>query len=87
MTDKPLHLNHIPQNEDAVNHPPHYNLHPSGVECIDIIEHMTFNVGAAVKYLWRAGLKSEATHIEDLNKAAWHIRREIMRLRTRCKSE
>lgn len=42
---------------DEVNHPAHYNAHPSGVECITIVEHMNFNVGNAIKYLWRAGLK------------------------------
>jgi hypothetical protein len=60
---------------DAVNHPRHYTAHPSGVECIDVVEHMTFNVGNAVKYLWRAGLKGDA--VEDLRKAAWYIAREI----------
>lgn len=63
---------------DLVNHPPHYTSHPSGVECITITEHMGFNVGNAVKYLWRADLKShDAT--EDLRKAAWYINREINR--------
>lgn len=42
---------------DNVNHPKHYNMHPAGVECITIVEHMNFNVGNAIKYLWRAGLK------------------------------
>ena len=37
-----------------INHPQHYNQHPSGIECITIVEHMTFNIGNAVKYLWRA---------------------------------
>jgi hypothetical protein len=60
---------------DAVNHPRHYNLHPSGVECIDVVEHMPFNVGNAVKYLWRAGQKGDA--LEDLKKARWYIEREI----------
>lgn len=64
---------------EMVNHPAHYNQHPSGVECIDIIEHMTHNCGAAVKYVWRAGLKSPDP-IEDLLKAAWYINREIERL-------
>jgi Protein of unknwon function (DUF3310) len=59
-----------------VDHPRHYNAHPSGIECIDVVEHMTFNVGNAVKYLWRAGVKSEDP-IEDLQKAAWYIQREI----------
>ena len=36
---------------DPVNHPPHYNGHPSGVECITIVEHMGFNLGNAIKYI------------------------------------
>ena len=64
---------------DPVNHPAHYNSHPSGVECIDVIEHMSFNVGSAIKYLWRAGLKGEPD--QDLEKARWHIDREIGRRR------
>lgn len=65
---------------DAVNHPAHYNSHPSGVECITVTEHMNFNLGNAVKYIWRAGLKSEAPII-DLEKARWYIEREIARLK------
>lgn len=61
-----------------VNHPPHYTEHPSGVECIDIVEHMPFNVGNAVKYLWRAGHKGD--RVEDLKKARWYVDREIKRL-------
>jgi len=64
----------------AVDHPAHYNQHPSGVECIDVVEHMTFNVGNAVKYLWRAGLKDSTPALEDLQKAAWYINREIQRV-------
>lgn len=62
---------------DMVNHPKHYNDHPSGVECIDIIEHMNFCLGNAVKYIWRADLKGDA--IEDLKKARFYIDREIER--------
>jgi hypothetical protein len=62
---------------DAVDHPPHYNASPSGVECIDVAEHMSFNVGNALKYLWRADHKGDA--VEDLKKAAWYINREIER--------
>ncbi len=65
---------------DPVNHPPHYTSHPSGVECITVTEHMPFNVGTAVKYLWRAGIKDPAATIEDLQKAEWYVRREIERL-------
>lgn len=62
---------------DAVDHPEHYNAHPKGIECIDVVEDMTFNVGNAIKYLWRAGLKGDV--IEDLKKARWYIEREIQR--------
>jgi hypothetical protein len=65
---------------DEVNHPKHYNSHPSGVECITIVEHMTFCLGNAVKYIWRAGLKSPDA-IQELEKARFYIDREIERLR------
>lgn len=64
--------------DDSVNHPAHYSANPSGVECIDITEHMGFNVGNAIKYLWRAGSKGDT--VEDLRKAAWYINREIGRI-------
>jgi Protein of unknwon function (DUF3310) len=64
---------------DSVHHPTHYNTHPSGVECIAIVEHFTFNVGNAVKYAWRAGIKT-SDPIEDLKKAVWYLEREIERL-------
>lgn len=70
-----------------IDHPTHYNRHPSGVECIDIVEHFSFNIGNAIKYLWRAGLKYppdtatqkavELAALEDLKKSAWYIAREI----------
>jgi hypothetical protein len=62
--------------EDKVSHPKHYNAHPSGVECIQVTEHMNFNLGNAIKYIWRADLKNG---LEDLKKAEWYIRREIER--------
>lgn len=62
-------------SHDPVNHPKHYNAHPSGIECIAVVEHMGFNLGNAVKYIWRADLKGDA--VEDLKKAAWYINREI----------
>lgn len=63
---------------DPVNHPSHYTSHPSGVECITVAEHFNFNVGNAIKYLWRAGLKTAL--VEDLKKARWYIDREIARV-------
>ena len=63
---------------EAVNHPAHYNEHPSGVECITVVEHFGFNLGNAVKYIWRAALKGH--QVEDLKKARWYVDREIQRL-------
>ena len=60
--------------KDAIN-PKHYTAHPSGVECIQVTECMGFNLGNAVKYIWRCDLKQDA--IEDLEKAKWYIEREI----------
>ena len=62
---------------DKIN-PDHYRSHPSGVECIQITEHMAYNVGNAIKYLWRCDHK-HPDPIEDLKKAAWYINREIER--------
>ena len=62
-------------SHDPVNHPKHYTEHPSGIECIQITEHMGFNLGNAMKYIWRADLKHNA--VEDLQKAVWYINREI----------
>lgn len=63
-------------DDDPVNSPQHYTSHPSGVECIQITEHMNFCLGNAVKYIWRADLKGGT---EDLEKARWYIEREIAR--------
>lgn len=65
---------------DPVSHPEHYTSHPSGIECLDVTQHMNFNLGNAVKYIWRCDLKQDA--IEDLRKAAFYIQIEIDR-RTR----
>lgn len=65
---------------EKVHNPRHYNSHPSGVECITIIEHMTFNSGTALKYLWRAGLKPGEGTLEDLKKALWYVGREIQKV-------
>lgn len=62
--------------KDAIN-PDHYKSHPSGIECIQVTEHMNFCLGNAVKYIWRADKKDNA--IQDLQKAAWYVNREIER--------
>ena len=65
-------------DKNLIDHPPHYKSHPSGVECIQITEHMNFCLGNAMKYIWRAGRKDDP--VADLMKAAWYIEREIGRL-------
>ena len=62
---------------DPVNQPKHYTAHPSGIECIQVTEHMGFNLGNAVKYIWRCDLKKDA--VEDLKKAIWYIQRELIK--------
>lgn len=57
-----------------------YCSHPGGVECITITEHFGFNIGNAIKYLWRCGLKESTSELDDLKKAAWYIAREIERV-------
>lgn len=65
---------------DDINHPSHYTSNPSGIECIEVVEHMTFNRGNAIKYLWRAGLKDHPDGLKDLDKAIWYCQREKQRL-------
>jgi hypothetical protein len=60
---------------DPVNSPKHYTDHSSGIECIQVTEHMNFCLGNAIKYIWRAGLKGDAK--QDLEKAKWYIEREL----------
>lgn len=67
-------------DHDPVNHPTHYTSHPSGVECITITRHMSFNLGNALKYIWRADLKGNA--LQDLEKAAFYINDEIVKRRS-----
>lgn len=75
------------RQHNNVNHPQHYCSPPSGVECIDIVRHYNFDVGCAIKYLWRAGLKTEEgmspieKEIEDCEKSIWYIKDHIEQLK------
>lgn len=72
-------------SEDKVNHPSHYTWlkEKCGIGVIDITRHLDFDTGNAVKYLLRAGHKSEEgmtdkeKTIQDLKKAAWYINDRI----------
>ena len=68
------------QGSEQVNHPKHYTTDPSGVECIQITRHRNFNIGNAIKYIWRAGIKDDKKQVEDLRKAIWYLNDEIIRL-------
>lgn len=69
-------LEKLAEATDMVNHPPHYNSHPSGVECIEVTERLPFNLGNAFKYVFRHRQKNGA---EDLQKARWYLLRELER--------
>ena len=80
---------------DNVNSPKHYTQHPSGIECIEITRHHDFCTGNAIKYLWRAGLKTDPSmsdidkEIEDLEKANWYINDKVkqLKLKKQCSTE
>lgn len=81
---------------EKVNHPKHYNSHPSGIECIEIARHYCFSIGNAFKYLWRAGLKKDNglkdidKEIEDLEKAIWYINdriKQLEKMREPCQAQ
>lgn len=77
-----------PVTEDKVNHPSHYTWlkEKCGIEVIDITRWLDFDTGNAVKYLLRAGHKSEEgmtdreKTIQDLKKAIWYIHDRIKML-------
>ena len=60
---------------NEVEHPKHYNSHPSGVECITVAQHYGFNLGNVFKYLWRCEEKGNA--LQDLKKAQFYLSQEI----------
>lgn len=62
------------QVNDNVNAPKHYCSHPSGIECIQVAELLPFNLGSALKYVWRKGLKWDKQ--EDTKKAIFYLRRQ-----------
>jgi hypothetical protein len=39
---------------------------------------MNFNLGNAIKYIWRSGEKGDT--VNDLKKARWYIDRELQRI-------
>ena len=63
---------------DIINHPAHYTGVTAGIECIDIARHLNFQLGNALKYVWRAGKKGGSDmELEDLKKALWYLQDSI----------
>ena len=73
--DTPEQLADIERRE-TVDHPDYYKT--GGIEAIDVIEawNLDFCLGNTIKYISRAGRKSDKV-LEDLEKAAWYLNREI----------
>lgn len=69
---------------DPVHNPPHYK--SGGIEVIDVIEafELGYRLGNVIKYVLRAGRKGDA--LEDLQKAAWYLDREIDKLETQAEA-
>ncbi len=67
--------------KEAVNHPSHYGGEKNPYEAIKVIEawDLNFSLGNVLKYMSRAGKKSDNV-LEDLKKAAWYLNREIKRI-------
>ena len=66
------------ENENnAVNHPAHYT--DGKIEVFDFIQDkgLGFCLGNVVKYVARAGKKNPAKRVEDLQKAAWYLQKQI----------
>jgi hypothetical protein len=70
---------------DPVHNPPHYK--SGGIEVIDVIEafDLNFRLANVIKYVLRAGRKGDA--LEDLEKAAWYLDREIDKLEEQAELE
>ena len=81
ITPAPQEYTPAHQAHNPVSHPSHYTSNPSGVECIQVTQHMSFNLGNVVKYVWCIGLKdSGRDDIQDLKNAQWYLNKEIERL-------
>lgn len=77
-----------PDEVEKINHPNHYKWLKDlcGIEPIDIIRHLPYNIGAAIKYELRngkyeAGYTADEKRIEDLEKAIWHLKDEIAKIK------
>jgi hypothetical protein len=83
MNDREVSVTIDEPTNKAVDHPTHYGGEENPYEAIKVIEawNVGFNLGNTLKYISRAGKKDFI--IQDLEKAAWYLNREIDNLKTR----
>jgi len=69
--------NELGKNADNINHPVHYGGEDNPYEAIKIIDAYgwgyEFALGNAIKYILRAGKKTQSPSDEDLKKASWYL--------------
>lgn len=58
---------------DPVDRPRHYVEQAATIEPIEILRFAPFDLGNALKYMIRAGHKSEEKEYQDLKKAEWYL--------------
>jgi hypothetical protein len=70
---------------DPVHNPSHYK--SGGIEVIDVIEafDLNFRLANVIKYVLRAGRKGDM--LQDLEKAAWYLDREIDKLEDKAEAD
>lgn len=56
---------------DVVWRAEHYNTHPSGIEVIDIIRHMSFDLGCVLKYVMR---RKDKEYTRSLSSAVYYMK-------------
>lgn len=79
----------VDDNKEKVNHPQHYLWLKElcGIEVIDIVRHLDFDKGNAIKYILRSGYKEEEGYtaiqkeIEDIEKAIWYLNDKLKTLK------
>ncbi len=68
--------------KEQVKRPSHYDIHPLGIQVIDVIQHLelSFECGNALKYICRAGRKDGNPTVQDLRKAIFYLQLEVEKL-------
>lgn len=75
------------ENKEMVNHPEHYGGKDNIYEAIKVIDawELGFSLGNTIKYISRAGKKSQSKELEDLKKSLWYLEYHIKNLENKLK--